>query len=212
MASDPQTWAELVTALQDFMKDTVTITDTRAKQMIAFAERRFNRILRVPEMEDTVTASVSAATITLPTDFLQLRAIYLNTDPKVTLEPMEFATLRNQYSASSTGRPQNYALQSGNEIVFGPAPDGAYDLVINYYKKIPALGSADALTYNWLLLAHPDIYLFGAILQAEFFGWNDERLPMIKGGLDEMLDELKTQGIGKAHGGPAVRIRAPSVV
>lgn len=210
MASDPQTWAELQTAIQDYMKDTVSFDTARCKQLIAFAERRFNRILRVPEMETAATLTLNAATVSLPSDFLQLRSIYINTDPKVTLEPMEPATLRCQYATASTGRPQNYALQSGNEIVFGPSPDATYNLVINYYKKIPALGASQAT--NWLLTDHSDLYLFQSLIMAEFFGWNDERLPVIKGGVDEMIDELKMQGIKKASGGPAPRIRAPSVV
>jgi len=210
MASDPQTWAELQTAIQDFLNNTVQITSTRAQQMIAFAERRFNRLLRVPEMEDAVTASVTAGTITLPTDFLELRAAYLTTDPKTPLEQMSPAQLRGSYSAAATGQPQNFALQSGSEIVFGPTPDTTYTIVINYFKKIPALSGSN--TTNWLLTDHSDLYLYASLLHAEFFGWNDDRLPLIKSAVDEMMGELRAQGIRKASSASPQRIRSPQVV
>lgn len=210
MASDPQTWAELQTAVQDFLNNTVQIDATRAKQCIAFAERRFNRILRTPEMEDAVSASTTGGTITLPTDFLAMRAAYLSTDPKTLLEQVSFAQLRAMYSAAATGQPQNYALQSGNEMVFGPSPDSTYTVVINYYKSIPALSGSQAT--NWLLTSHPDIYLYASLLHAEFFGWNDERLPLIKGAVDEMMGELKAQGIRKAASAAPQRIRSSVIV
>jgi hypothetical protein len=210
MASDPQTWAELQTAIQDFLQNTVQIDATRAKQCIAFAERRFNRVLRTPEMEDAVSASLSSGTITLPTDFLALRSAYLSTDPKTMLEQLTLAQLRGTYSAAATGKPQNYALQSGSEMVFGPSPDTTYTVVINYYKAIPALGGSQAT--NWLLTSHPDLYLYAALLHAEFFGWNDERLPLIKGAVDEMMAELRALGIQKAASAAPQRIRSSVVV
>ena len=38
---------------------------------------------------------------------------------------------------------------------FGPSPDASYVYVMNYYRKIPALGASQA--DNWLLLAHPEV-------------------------------------------------------
>jgi hypothetical protein len=48
-----------------------------------------------------------------------------------------------------------------------------------------------AASRNWLLAAHPDLYLFGALVEAEMFGVNDERAPAWKGRRDEIFDEIE---------------------
>src|SRR5687768_4709099 len=162
MTADPTTWADLKTSLANWLlRDDLSTTEI--PEAIALAERRFNRNLRAPEMEDAVSTSTSGSTITLPTDFLELRAVYIDTDPKVVLEQLTFAELRNRYPSATTGIPQNYALQSGNEMVLGPSPDTAYPIVINYYKKITTLDATTAT--NWLLTAHPDAYLHASLTE-----------------------------------------------
>jgi len=66
-------------------------------------------------------------------------------------------------------------------------------------QKIPA--RSDAVPSNWLLAAHPDIHLFGSLVEAEMFGVNDERTPAWKARRDEIFDEIekltnKTRGAG----------------
>lgn len=205
MAEDPETWTELKASIADWLNR----SDLTAKipEFIALAERKFNRVLRVPEMEATATITVDAATESLPADFLELRSIYLNTDPKAPLEQMSLAELRNAHSAAATGQPVNFAIQSGNALVFGPSPDQSYSCVINYYQKIPSLGVAQA--DNWLLLNHADLYLWAALLQAEAYVWNDERLAVWKAALEEGLEELRRQGHRKANSAAPQRIRSP---
>jgi hypothetical protein len=60
-------------------------------------------------------------------------------------------------------------------------------LEFDYFQKIPALATTDP---NWLLTAHPDIYLFGSMVEAEMFGVNDERMPAWKARRDEIFDEI----------------------
>jgi hypothetical protein len=60
-------------------------------------------------------------------------------------------------------------------------------LELDYYQTIPALASASS---NWLITAHPDLYLFGAMCEAEMFGVNDERAPTWKARRDEIFEEI----------------------
>jgi hypothetical protein len=168
---------------------------TMIPDFITMVEERLNRILRVPEMEEVTTLTTDGERIDLPTDFRQARSLYLDTDPRQELECVSLGTLRTKYAQQISGKPEVYAI-SGSEIVLGPS----------YYQEIPPLSSGSET--NWLITRHPSIYLYGVLLQAELFGWNDERLPLLKGGWDEAIDELTEQGKRKQYGAAPLRLRA----
>lgn len=178
---------------------------TMIPDFITLVEERLNRLLRVPEMEEIVTITTDGERIDLPTDFRQARSLYLDTDPRQELECVSLGTLRTKYAVQTTGKPEVYAI-SGSEIVLGPAPDDEYDLILTYYQDIPPLSSGSET--NWLITKHPSLYLYGTLMQAEFYGWNDERLPMIKQAWDEAIDELMEQGKKKQYGTAGLRLRA----
>jgi hypothetical protein len=179
--------------------------NTKIPDFITLLEARLNRILRTAEMEETTTLSTTAERIDLPTDFLQARALYLDTDPRQELEAVSPGTLRTKYAVQATGKPEVYAI-SGSEMVFGPAPDDEYDAILTYYQKLEAL--SDANETNWLIVSHPDVYLYGTLLMAETFLWNDERIPLWKAAWDEALDELMEHGKRKQYGAAPLRLRA----
>jgi len=203
VGSDGATYTGLLSDIADHLnRDDLT---TKIPSFIRRVEERLNRILRVPEMEETTTLSTTAERIDLPTDFRKARALYLDTDPRQALEAVSLATLRTKYAVQITGKPEVYAI-SGGEIVFGPAPDDAYDALLTYYQEIPALASDNET--NWLVVSHYSVYLYGALTMAEAFLWDDERLPLWKSAWDEALDELMEQGKGKQYGAAPLRLRA----
>ena len=190
MAEDPTTWSGLKSSARSWMAEisTDSLTEERLEECIAFAERHFNRVLRVPEMEDAVTTSSSGSTITLPSDLLHLRSIYISRSPKSYLTQVSMAELRDMFPTDATGVPTHYALQSGTEIVLGPTPSGSFDYVLNYYKKIPALNSTD--TTNWLLTAHPDLYLAGTMHYAHLFLLDEQRALLFSSKVNLIIEEL----------------------
>jgi hypothetical protein len=206
MTADPTTWADLKTSLANWLNRD-DLSTTEIPEAIGLAERRLNRVLRVPEMEDAVSTTTSGSTITLPTDFLELRSAYLATDPKTFLEQMTFGELGTRYSAASTGIPQNFALQSGTEMVLAPSPDTTYAVVINYYQKIPALTVSQ--TTNWLLTAHPDIYLHASLAELHMLLNDETRAAFHEGRTRQFVDELTALGKRKAFSAAPIRIRAP---
>lgn len=166
---------------------------------ILMVEERLNRILRVPEMEESATLTVTDGTAELPTDLREIRHVYWNGDVASEIVPVPLSTIRRDYPlAAYTNRPQVYAVR-GQEIEVAPLPGIDGDLTLLYYEEIPPISSDNEI--NWLISKHPSIYLYGTLIQAEFFGWNDERLPIIKSAWDEAIDELMVQGVSKRHGG-----------
>jgi hypothetical protein len=198
------TYSGIVGTLERWLNRTDITSDIPI--WIALLEARLNRLLRCPEMEVTTTLTADAERIDLPTDFLEARALYLDTDPRQEMESATLGLLRTKYGVQASGKPEVYVI-SGNELVFGPAPDSSYDAVLTYYQKLDALSSDNET--NWLITSHPDVYLYGALMEGEAFLWNDERIPLWKSAWDEAIGELIAHANKKRIGGP-IRLR-PSV-
>lgn len=198
-------------AYADLLADIITWLnrddlDTLAPKFVTLAEEHFNRVLRVPEMENVASATVDTGSITLPTDFLQVRSLFVSiddtTDYSVSPQLVTIARLNELYPVAQVGAPVHYALQSGNEMVMSPAPDADTDasVVLNYYAKIPVL--ADDNTSNWLLASHYDLYLAAALVEGYTYARDTEGMAVWSARRDQKLAELRMQGIKKAYGGP----------
>jgi hypothetical protein len=196
------TYSGLVGSIGDWLNR--SDLDSKIPDFIALCEERLNRLLRSLDMETTVTLSTTGETIDLPTDFLEARALYLNTDPRAELQAVSLGTLRTKYAQQITGQPEVYAL-SGGSIVFGPAPDAEYDAVLTYYQKLDPISSDNET--NWLIASHPSLYLWGSLVMAEAFIWDDDRIPLWKNAWDEAISEFMGFANKKRYGGP-LRLRA----
>ncbi len=168
------TYSDLQTAIATLLHRadlTSAITD-----WIALAEADFHRKLRLSAMETVATVSVSGETGTLPSDFLEMRKIFLDSSTDTELRYMPPQQMIKYWGGSaSSGEPQFYSIQAG-ALYLAPIPNGNYSLVIDYYAKFDALSNSN--TTNWLLTNHPDIYLYGAAVHSAPYIQNDSRLPM----------------------------------
>jgi len=104
------------------------------------------------------------------------------------------------------------AIQNGGETLReGRGRLGAEGFVVNRAVRGKAEGQTSVLTLqdgapaNWLLGAHPDLYLFGSLVEAEMFGVNDERAPLWKARRDEIFDEIEKLS-NKTRGAGAMRV------
>lgn len=164
------TYSDLQTSITNWLKRadlTSLIPD-----WISLCEADYNRRLRISAMEDRATSSVSSEYVALPTGFLELRSLQLNTSPVTPLTAVgpEYMDLA---FGGKLGKPLYYAIV-GDEIQLSPAPDGTYTLEINYYATISALSASN--TTNWVLTNAPDIYLYGSLLHSAPYIRNDQRL------------------------------------
>lgn len=170
---------------------------------IALAEARINRLIRTREMETRASAETvpGDAFLALPADFGGVRAMKLaSTDPVTQLRFLTPTQIDAMWAESQSGRPRAYAIV-GDAFRLAPTPDAAYTIEIVYARKVPALSSAGPT--NWLLTAHPDLYLYGALVAAEGYLGNDARVPAWKARFDEALTELEHQdAIDRWSGGP----------
>ena len=202
------TYAELKTAVGNWLDRDDATTVARIPEFIELAEANFNRVIRQPDMitkDDSF--SISGRYTTLPTDTLEIVRIVLDLTPVVVLEYMTPEELsERRVSLTGGGKPYYFTTVGGstNQLEVLRSPDSTYTASIIYYTRIPALADGT----NWLLTNHPDIYLFGALVEAEPYLKNDDRMPMWTSRLDKALNDLRLQGQRERHTASGLRMRS----
>lgn len=140
---------------------------------VSLAEAEFNRTLQVRPMLGRSTVTVESEYLTQPSDLIGPKSFVLHGDPDVKLSHVSQDEI-DQMSARADayalevqetwGRqtPAWYAVV-GDSFRFFPEPTTTQTGELTYWKRIPAL--SEAIPSNWLLTAHPDAYLYGALVQ-----------------------------------------------
>lgn len=145
---------------------------------ITLAEAQMNRKVRCRQMLARVTEPITGQLTAAPADLVAPRSARLTgtsclpTRLKWVSQEQMDALLDGPDFTS--GPPRHYTLE-GSNFRFSPDPGtGAYTLELSYYARIPALSNSNSS--NWLLAAHPDAYLYGALTQSAPYMRADERL------------------------------------
>ena len=196
-------YSELTTAVANWLdRDDLTL---RIPEFIALAEARFNRALRLRSMEAKYSANTVAGqrNLALPTGYIQMRNFQVNTSPLTTLSYVTPEIYDRIWGGSTSGTPKFYTILA-NEISLGPIPASVQEVEMLFYKNFENLSSVVAT--NWLITNAPDVYLYGAMMRAEPFIMNDERVPMWKMALDEGISSLQEQDNKDRHSGSALRV------
>ena len=198
------TFAQLKTAAANWL-DRSDLTD-RIPEFIVLAEARFNRILRIRDME-TVSTAISTAAGTreysLSTGFVQMKEFHLTTDP---LTPLAYITpemMTRLWAGSSKGKPEVFTIIADN-VRLGPNPDAVYTTSMLYYKTFTAL--SDSATTNDMLTNNPDVYLYGTLLEAEPFIMNDQRVQLWGMAFEKAIGDIQKQDNKDRHSGSQLRV------
>ena len=198
------TFAEVKTAAANWL-DRSDLTD-RIPEFIALAEARFNRILRIRDMETVSTAiSTTAGTreYSLPTGFVQMKEFHLTTDP---ITPLAYITpeMMSRLQAGSTkAKPKVFTIIADN-VRLGPNPDAVYTTSMLYYKTFTALSGSN--TTSEMLTNNPDVYLYGTLLEAEPFIMNDARVQLWATAFRQAVEDIQNQDNKDRHSGSELRV------
>ena len=196
-------YTELKIAVANWLdRDDLT---NRIPEFIALAESRFNRLLRIRAMESKQTASTVAGqqNLALPSRFIQMRNLQINTSP---VTPMQYVTpeiFDRLYGGSSNGTPKFYTIIA-NELQLGPTPDTVQTIEMLFYERFENLSAT--VTTNWMITNAPDIYLYGAMLEAEPFIMNDPRVQLWATAFQQAIKDLQEQDNRDRHSGSALRV------
>ena len=167
---------------------------------IRLAEERLRRDLRIRQMLVVATANTTGgdSTVGLPTDFLEMRDIHLNTNPIASLAYEAPNAFYASSRATEGGLPRTYTVLA-SEIQFSPIPDGVYTAQMLYYAKPPLMSDSNAS--NVFLANCPDALLYASLAEAEPYLMNDARLQVWASLYDRSIASITTADQSSEYSG-----------
>lgn len=161
----------------------------RIPEFISLAEAQMKRDKRV-QTKTVVTLTLASPGVTLPADFHEMVALYFDGDGSIfggisIVAPDKVAWAKR----NGTGVPRVAAItDDGTTLYLGPEPDTSRDATLEYIATFAVL--SDTNTTNFILDDHHDIYLNGALKEAEPFLKNDERVQLWETKYEKAMTEL----------------------
>lgn len=189
------TYAELKTAIANWLaRDDLT---DYIPDFITLFEATANRRLRVRQQIASTDLTPSGGAASLPSDFLTWRRVAWQGSTPLELDYADPVWLRSAYPGTESGTPKFFSIEGSNLII---RPTDTTTVQLLYYEKIDALSG----TLNWLFSAHPDLYLFGSLAEAQGFNVDMEKMALWLARRDGIFAEIEKLDM-KTRGPAAIR-------
>ena len=179
---------------------------TQIPDFIRFAELRLGRELRTRQMLNSATAPTVAndARTALPTDFLEIRDLFIQGNPRRPLTYMSPSAFSREARADIVGLPVFYTILA-SEFQYAPIPDAIYTLEILYYAKPTFL--SDANVSNVFLANYPDALLYASLIEAEPYLINDARSQLWATLYDRAIKNISDSDQGGEYSGIPLQMK-----
>ena len=197
---------------KDFLKRTMwrdgdTVLDADLDNLIAMADARLNRELRVNDMVTITTDNVEGESLTVPTGFLELQTISA-TDLSTQLVYITPHEMQKTRLDSPTAMKPFYSL-AGTSLLFA-GPMSAADpepIELIYYSSLPDYSTADA---SWVADNYLDVYVFAALTHAGMYLREDARIPTWQSLYTDALTRANEAEIRRKFAGSPLQPSLPS--
>ena len=176
---------------------------------ITLAETRLARELRTRQMLKSATSPMTSgdAKVALPTDFLEVRDLYIQGNPRMPVTYLAPSAFTRDARADESGLPVYYTVLA-SEFLFAPIPDGTRTLEILYYAKPTFLSDNNAS--NVFLANYPDALLYGALAEAEPYLINDARVQLWISLYDRAINSISEADEGSEYSGVPLQMKVTS--
>jgi len=189
-------------SLKAHIADTLNRSDLTSviPNFIQQFEARAKDDSRLRRLTNRGSFTVSTDLVQLPSDLYMLESWYH--DGSTYFGPIEIVgadqigALKAQYGA--TGVPQFASIVAGRAR-FAPVPDQAYTTKMTYWQTIASLSGT--LTSNWLLDTRPDIYLYGAMVEAHVYLKDPEKEARYEARLQMLIEQHALAAVDNQFGG-----------
>lgn len=185
------------TALQAAIAGWIHRADLTAviPDFIRLAEERMNRYLRTKDNEVALSATaITNNRITVPANTVGIKTLWLD---GYEATPLKSQSVESVIANGVEGLATMFAWQ-GSELLF----DGTGSVEGVLYRNVPAL--SDTNTTNWVLTAHPSLYLFGALSEAHLYAKDPQEAQTWAGRFQQVLDEINGNSQRDTMNGPLV--------
>lgn len=201
------TFASLKTDLQRYLeRGSTSASDpevyAQIPRLINLAERRISRELKVQGFIEAVTTTltVGQSVYDKPDRWRDTISLNIGTgagnDTRTALFARGYEYARACWpDESQTDTPQFYADYDATHWLILPTPDAAYPMEVLYYAQPPLLD--DSNQTNWLTDYAPQLLLYAALLEAEPFLKNDERIATWQALYDRAAAMLNGEDLAK---------------
>jgi hypothetical protein len=172
---------------------------------VTMAEARISRDLRIRKQitSSTLVTVANTQSVALPTDWLEFENVSVATSPSVQLTYVPVEHIDANFSSSYTDTPSCFTIE-GDNILFAPTPDAAYNITAIYYARFPSLITNST---NWLMTNHPNIYLFACLIEVYSYLRNADAAQLYLQRYQSELAQLQNVDDRATHSGSALRVK-----
>jgi len=172
---------------------------------ITFAETRLSREIRTRKLLKSAYATIPGgdSKISIPPDFLEMRDIYLDGNPRVSLNYLSPSAFTRD-AITTPGKPTYYTVL-GQEFEFAPTPDGDYNVELLYFYKPTAL--SNTVASNAYLVNYPDALLYASLSEAEPYLMNDQRIQVWASLYDRAIANIKLSDQNSEYAGVPIAMK-----
>lgn len=195
------TYADLKVAVKSWT-GRGTEVDASIDDIIAVAERRIYRELRVKQMETALSDTVSGGTIALPTGYVALKYAYINMTPVRFLERKTAEWIYERYPNRVAESTPKYIAREASTFIFGPFPDSAYSVAGIYYKRLDPI----ATSVSTIFTDNPDIYLFAGCVEMSRFLNNQDGVAKFEPMYQNVKAQVQNEGDSEYDSGSAIAV------
>lgn len=179
------------------------LSDDLVEDFIYMAGADCSQQLRVPAMEYQTQLLSLNSRVTIPFDFVELRALTWEGDEPVVLEYLPWDQFVNVDKNGGLTTPKYFSRQGSTWYISGDPQDNS-NILCHYYGFIPELGVSSQ--DNWLLAMSPMAYLYGSLKYCFEFLFDQERAAYWEAKLEKELDKLQAIAERAEHRGSTLII------
>lgn len=196
MADTIENYGDLKAAVQRYLIRSNPELVDEIPTFIQFAERKIFRELRTPANEAVQSWPEGTPGIddyssrTLPIDYLEAKFITFGGIPLERISDTRYFALRAS-NDNASGQPVAFC-RVGRSLRFWPTPDNPSAIDMVYFKDFSGELVEDTDTTDFLRLI-PDMYIYGACLEAAPWLQNDQRISTWAALWKQSLDAVNWQ-------------------
>lgn len=201
--------ADVISGIRSYLnRDPADLNDNIVRVFLNVVNGKLNRALKQhPKMLARATATLAAGLkfLSIPTDCIQIKALHkiVYSETGSDLTPYSQTYISGPYPMGT--KNLKYFVDRGNVIEVFPVPTEDTDFVMDYYAALTQLVN-DGDT-NWIIQFHPDIYLYGALIEASVWLKDHDSMAKWQSEFESRLASLVDSGWSGHHmTSPVVRV------